>query len=86
MIASFCNHGPASKLSYLGERGESRENANLLSRASRATTFQDIPQMESLLAGYNNGKKKKKTPCICSRFAPSANDTVRSWTQQPKEI
>ena len=37
-----------SKLSYLGERSESR----LLSRASRACTFHDIPQMESLLAGY----------------------------------
>ena len=62
---------PASKLSYLGERGEPRENARasakprraeersfphpplsrLLSRASRASTFHDISQMESLLGG-----------------------------------
>ena len=53
--------GAISKLSYLGEQ-RARESASergnrpllsrLLSRAqSRASTFHDIPQMESLLAG-----------------------------------
>ena len=56
-----------SKLSYLGERSEPRDNARangeaargsrLLSGAPRASTFHDIPQMESLLAGYDTTDK-----------------------------
>ena len=49
-----------SKLSYLGEprdnaraSGEAARGSRLVSRASRASTFHDIPQMESLLAGYD---------------------------------
>ena len=39
----------ASKLSYLGERSEPRNNAP--ASGGRASTFHDISQMESLLAG-----------------------------------
>ena len=41
---------PSSKLSYLGERIEPSELLRLLSRASRASTFHHILQMESLHA------------------------------------
>ena len=39
----------ASKLSYLGERSEPRKKAR--ASGGRASTFHDISQMESLLAG-----------------------------------
>jgi len=35
-----------------GEAARGRGLSRLLSRASRASTFHDIPQMESFLAGY----------------------------------
>ena len=35
---------PSSKLSYLGERIEPSELSRLFSRASRASTFRDIPK------------------------------------------
>ena len=76
-VRSFLLSVACNKLSYLGERSEPRENAQasreaargrprqsrLLSRASRACTFHDIPQMESLLAGY---VVKKASLVICN--------------------
>ena len=76
-----CGEERASKLSYLGERSKSCENARvseaargqrnpfsappplsrLLSHAPRASTFHDIPQMESLLAGY---EERGETQCF----------------------
>ena len=52
---------PASKLSYLGE--------HLLSRASRASTFQDIPQMESLLAGQAKLRLDKSLKLLSNKIA-----------------
>ena len=71
---------PASKLScqlsYLGKRREPRGAkkmpslphpliSRLLSRASRASTFHDIPQKESLVAGY---KVRSKTVAVYGVF------------------
>ena len=54
-VAIYTPGYPVSKLSYLGERSEPREKSRASGPrfrvSSRASTFHDIPQMKSLLAG-----------------------------------
>ena len=73
MFSKLFSLRASSPRSHLGERGQPRENARASGEAARGrrfrvssrvpleATFHDIPQMESLLAGY-------KLLCLFSRY------------------
>ena len=68
-----------------------REGASPLACLSRVDFSRYPPNGElarrlQSLQQQQQQQQKHERPCICSRFAPPANNAVRSWTPQPKEI